>query len=62
MFPHGSFPPSIGPFVHANRSEIDVRILIESPNFPDITDDDRALWVLTIDPIKEWAISKGLII
>lgn len=49
-------------FVKANRAEIDVRILIESPGFSDITDLDRNLWVLTIDPIKEWAISEGLII
>ncbi len=62
LFPHGCYPPRIGKFIEANRLEIDVRILIESPEFPDITDEDRALWVLTIDPIKEWAISKGLII
>ncbi len=62
LFPHGQYPPSIGPFVAENRLEIDVRILIESPEFPDITDEDRALWVLTIKPITEWAVSKGLII
>ena len=67
-FPHGCFPPGLADarglrgFVKDNRPEIDVRILNESPGFSDITDADRALWVLTIDPIKEWAISKGLII
>ena len=66
-FPYG-LPPGLADarglrgFVKDNRPEIDVRILIESPGFSDITDADRALWVLTIDPIKEWAISKGLII
>ena len=63
LFPHGQYPPSLGPFVGANRLEIDRRIRIEAPDFPlDITDEDRALWVLTIEPITEWAVSKGLII
>ncbi len=68
LFAGIGFPPGltsamgIKNFVKANRAEIDVRILIESPGFSDITDLDRNLWVLTIDPIKEWAISEGLII
>lgn len=57
------FPTALVTFVEANRLEIDVRIRIEAPDFPlHITDEDRALWVLTIEPIADWAASKGLII
>lgn len=62
LFPHGCYPPTLGPFVGANRAEIDRRILELSPGFRNITDEDRALWVLTIDELKEWAAEKGLII
>ncbi len=55
-------PSALVTFVEANREEIDRRILIESPGFPSINDKDRALWVLTIEPINEWAVSEGLVL
>lgn len=55
-------PAELVTFIEANRPEIDRRILIESPGFPTINDKDRALWILTIEPINTWAVSKGLVL
>jgi len=55
-------PTTLTEFVAANRAAIDRIILELSPGFRNITDEDRALWVLTIDELKEWAAEKGLII